>query len=110
MSARYGRRIDDNQRAITNALRSFGCTVEPVQGATGVPDLLVGCFGITELVEVKPLTNVKARGQLRESQQEWHDRWRGRKPVVVRTLDDCQALVSRMRGPPTRSEVPQETP
>ena len=105
MSARYGRRIDDNQRALTNALRAFGCTVEPIQGATGTPDLLVGIFGVTELVEVKPATNVKARGQLRDTQVEWHERWKGRKPVTIRTMDDALALVARMRGAMCSSEV-----
>ena len=106
MSARYGRRVDDNHRALVNALKAFGCTVEPHNGTTGSPDLIVGCFGVMELVEVKPATNVKARGQLRESQVEWHARWKGPTPIVIRTLDDALALVSRMRG----SLTPKETP
>lgn len=105
MSARYARRVDDNHRLVVNALRAFGCSVEAIQGATGTPDLLVGIFGVTELVEVKPLTNVKARGQLRETQVEWHARWKGRKPVTVRTIADAEALVSQMRGAMTRSDV-----
>ena len=106
MSARYARRIDDNARVIVNALRAFGCTVVPIQGAAGTPDLLVGLFGLTELVEVKPLTGVTARRELRESQEQWHTRWRGRKPVVVRTLQDCEALVSRLRGAMASGEHP----
>jgi len=103
--SRYARHTDENHRAIVNALRMFGCTVEPIQGATGTPDLLVGIFGVTELVEVKPMVGVKARRELRETQVEWHERWRGRRPVVVRTLNDCAALVARMRGSMTRSEA-----
>lgn len=105
MTARYGRKVDDNQRALVNALRAFGCSVEAIQGATGTPDLIVGIFGVTELVEVKPASNLKARSQLRGTQAEWHARWKGRKPVTIRTMDDALALVSRMRGAMTSSEV-----
>ena len=112
MSARYGRRIrsqsDRNSEQVVAALRAMGCTVESIQGSTGTPDLLVGVFGLTELVEVKPpigSTGDKRKESPRESQQEWHARWKGRKPVVVRNLDDCAALVSRMRGALTRNEV-----
>lgn len=108
--SRYARHTDANHRPIVNALRAMGCTVEPIQGSTGTPDLLVGIFGLTELVEVKPPVGETRRRELRESQAEWHARWKGRKPVVVRTLDDCAALVARMRGALTKSEVTQETP
>lgn len=103
--SRYARHTDENHRLVVNALRAMGCTVEPIQGATGTPDLLVGVFGLTELVEVKPMVGTTARRELRETQVEWHARWRGRKPVVVRTLDDCAALVARLRGQLTQNEV-----
>lgn len=104
--SRYARHTDANHRTIVNALRAMGATVEPIQGATaGIPDLLVGVFGLTELVEVKPLVAETRRRELRASQVEWHERWKGRKPVTVRTVEDCMALVSRMRGALTKSEV-----
>jgi hypothetical protein len=106
--SRFARHTDSNHRSIVNALRAMGCTVEPIQGATGTPDLLVGVFGLTELVEVKPDVGETRRRNPRESQVEWAARWRGRKPVVVRTLDDCAALVSRLRGQLTRNEVHTE--
>ena len=84
----------------------MGATVEPIQSANaGCPDLLVGLFGLTELVEVKPSVGETRRRELRESQVEWHARWKGRKPVTVRTLQDCAALVARMRGLLTQSEI-----
>lgn len=102
---RYAKNTDANHRAIVNALRMFGCSVEAITGSTGTPDLLVGCFGIDQLVEVKPLVGETRRRELRESQVEWHARWRGRKPVVLRTVADCEALVATLRGALTRSEV-----
>lgn len=106
MSRKYAAQFrDENHRSVVNTLRAMGCTVEPIQGATGTPDLLVGIYGLTELVEVKPLVGKAQRRELRETQVEWHARWKGRKPVVVRTIRDCEALVSRLRGALTRNEV-----
>lgn len=91
--SRYARRIDDNARVIVNALRALGASVETLQGKTGTPDLAVGYRGVTTLAEVKPVTGTKARGELRDSQVDWHAAWRGRKPAVLRTLDDVRALL-----------------
>lgn len=102
---RYAKNRDTNHVLVVNALRAMGCTVEAIQGSTGTPDLLVGCFGVDQLVEVKPLVGETRRRNPRPSQVEWHARWRGRKPVVLRTVDDCVALVSEMRGAMTSSEV-----
>lgn len=102
---RYAAKVDANHRTIVNGLLMMGCTVEVIRGSKGTPDLLVGNFGVTELAEVKPLVATKARRELRESQAEWHERWKGRKPVVLRTLEDCAALVSEMRGRMTSAEV-----
>ena len=106
--SRFARHQDSNHRPIVNALRAMGATVEAIQGATGTPDLLVGIYGLTELVEVKPDVGESRRRNPRETQVEWAERWRGRKPVVVRTLDDCAALVASMRGAMTSNEVSRE--
>lgn len=91
--SRYARRIDNNARAIVNALRALGASVEPHSGSTGAPDLVVGYRGVTTWAEVKPVTGTKARGELRETQVDWHQGWRGRKPVVLRTFEDVRALL-----------------
>jgi hypothetical protein len=59
----------------------------------GVPDLLIGCGGGDVQAEVKT-----AKGKMRPGQIEYRENWRGRPPVVLRTLDDCVALVNRMRS------------
>lgn len=91
--SRYARRIDDNARTIINALRALGASVEPLQGKTGTPDLAVGYRGVTTLAEVKPVTGVRAQTELRDTQVAWHNAWRGRRPTVLRTLDDVRALL-----------------
>ena len=102
---RHAKKHDENHLTIVNALRAMGCTVETVTGTEGCPDLIVGAFGIDQLAEVKPMAREKARRELRPSQVEWHARWRGRRPVVLRTIDDCVALVSELRGTMTSAEV-----
>ncbi len=103
--SRFARRKDDNHTEVVGWLRAMGCSVETIHGATGMPDIICGLFGLTELVEVKPVAGETRRRELRETQREWHSKWKGRKPVVVRTLDDCAGLVASMRGRMTRSEV-----
>lgn len=110
--SRYARRKDDNHADVVRWLKDMGCTVEPID-RKDVPDLIVGIFGIDQFVEVKPDVGVKARRELREGQEDFAANWKGRKPVVVRNLDDCAALVARLRGALTRNEVhaaPQEQP
>ena len=102
---RYAKNQDANHSEIVRAFESMGATVEAPAGTRGFPDLLVGIYGITELVEIKPLVGETRRRELRDSQVLWHQRWRGRKPVIVRTVEDALALVSKMRGAMTRSEV-----
>lgn len=94
--SRYARRVDDNARLIVNALRALGASVETLQGKAGTPDLAVGYRGVTTLAEVKPVTGIKARGELRATQVGWHAAWRGRPPAVLRTLDDVRLLLAEL--------------
>jgi len=106
MSRLYARNKDGNHAAVVSALRACGASVEPIESIKGgLPDLLVGAFGITELVEVKDGSKVPSASKLSDAQAKWHREWKGRKPVVVRSVDDALALVARMRGAMTMSEV-----
>lgn len=104
--SRFARKKDVNHREVVATLEAHGCTVEAIEsGKAGVPDLLVGGWCVTELVEVKPNSTVKAVRELRASQVEWHRTWRGRPVVVVRTVADCLDLVARMRAASSGAEV-----
>ena len=103
---RYARHKDENHASIVTALRAAGASVEAIEsGKAGLPDLLVGCCGVDQLVEVKPLVGETRRRELRDTQVTWARQWRGRPPVVVRTVDEALALVASMRGLMTSSEV-----
>jgi hypothetical protein len=104
--SRYARNKDGNHAAVVRVLEACGATVEAIEsGVAGVPDLLVGIFGCTELVEVKDGRKPPSARRLNAAQTAWHRRWRGRPVRVVESVEDALALVAEMRGAMTRSEV-----
>jgi hypothetical protein len=88
---RRARRVDANQKAIVQALRDCGCTVEVLSDVgRGVPDLLVGNRCRNILLECKV-----AGAELTAAESEWHRAWRGR-VAVVRSVDEAIAAVNRV--------------
>lgn len=103
--SRHARNVDANHRAVVRALEMCGASVEPVNGSrAGFPDLLVGIFGITELVEVKDGEKKPSARRLSPAQEGWHARWRGRPVVVVESVDEALQLVDRLRGEMTKGK------
>jgi len=86
-------RVDSNHAQVVQWYRDLGCAVANTKGVgLGVPDLFVGCLGVTDPVEVKA-TN----GQLRPSQENFIKCWRGSPVRIVRTQDDVIEHVADMR-------------
>lgn len=84
---------DDNQAQVQIWYEALFCSVVDLHGiGFGTPDLLIGCAGRSELVEVK--TDV---GQLKKSQVRFAKEWRGSKVVVVRTQADVINHVQNIR-------------
>lgn len=107
--------IDANQPDIVLQLEQTGASVESLAAVGGgVPDLLVGCAGVTvvsrfvtvadiarRLAGLGPVTvlggcnlliEVKTEaGKLRESQIDWHNKWRGQ-VAVCRTVGEALRL------------------
>jgi len=78
------RRVDDNQREITAALRKIGCSVQPVHTiGRGCPDLLVGYKGINLLLEIKDGAKPESRQRLTPDEIRWHLSWRGQVAVIT---------------------------
>lgn len=100
----YAKRADRNQQEVMNAYRGLGCSVESIHRlGHGIPDLLVGVAGVTDVVEVKD-----GNGELTEDEREWHAAWRGSKRVV-RTLEEVGQHVRELKarrndGPKTLKE------
>lgn len=89
------KRTDENQRGIVTALRGIGASVTDLSAVgDGCPDLLVGWFGQTYLLEVKrplgPRGGTAGKDKrLRPSQEVWHGGWRGGPVLVVRSPDEA---------------------
>lgn len=92
-------RTDGNHSEIIGAFERLGCSVADLSGAAGdsarnigLPDLLIGIAGVNVLCEVK-----QPKGKVADEQGGFHDRWRGRRPVVVRTPEDAAHVVQAVR-------------
>lgn len=87
-------KVDRNHSAIVEAFRQHS-SVSVFSTATlggGVPDLILGVDGWTVPVEVKV-----GKKNLNALQQAWHKSWHGTPVVIVRTVDDANALVRNLR-------------
>jgi len=77
------RRLDDNHRAIAQALERCGCLVQSLAAlGGGVPDLLVGFRGRLYLLEVKDGQKAPSRQRLTPAEAAWHMAWSGLVQIV----------------------------
>ena len=75
---RHLARIDGNQRAVVDALRSIGATVVSLATiGNGCPDLLVGYHGRTTLLEVKDGAKPPSARLLTVDEVAFFASWRG---------------------------------
>lgn len=90
---RRAARIDGNQPALRSQFEGLGGSWQPIPAVSGgEPDALLGWRGRNKLVEVKDPSRPPSRRRLRTKQRDWHEAWRGEKPVVVETLEDVLRL------------------
>jgi Holliday junction resolvase len=103
---RRAARRDSNEAEIVRALEAVGAAVQRLS-EPGCPDLLVSFRGVLTLIEVKlPLTERGAKSQRREAeggigdmtaaQVKWWREWRGKPPVIVRTVDEALYIVGAL--------------
>lgn len=96
----YSWRKDANHHSIVRAFRQAGASVVDLSGVgDGCPDLLVGIAGVDLLVEIKLPAGKRggtAHSELNQYQRAFHHAWRGRTPVVVRRVEDVEALIDML--------------
>lgn len=87
-------RTDRNQKAIVDALRHAGCSVEPRMAriGQGVPDLLVGLRGQNFLLEVKDGRAQPSKRRLTDDEATWGQLWSGTVDVVYTVEDALRAV------------------
>jgi len=85
---RWPHKVDANQAPIVEILRSSGVKVIVTSHiGGGFPDLVCGFQGQTEMLEIK-----QPGEKLTPAEQEFHDRWRGRRIRIVYTRGDALAV------------------
>lgn len=95
---RRAAKIDANQTEIVKVLRQMGCTVQPLHTVgDGCPDLLVGAFGVTLLMEIKDGAKVPSARRLTEDQIIWHGKWTGGPLSIVTDIDGAVRAVNACR-------------
>jgi hypothetical protein len=90
-------RRDRNHNEICRAFESVGATVLDVSSVGGALDLIVGAGGIDQRVEVKDGEKTLSKKKLTPPEVEVFQLWRGRKPVVVESVDDAINLINQLR-------------
>ncbi len=87
--ARYAKCRDKNEPLLVGMLEMLGATVDKIDRPV---DLIVAYLGVTVLVEVKG-----PKGKLTDAQSEWLTNWPGGLRCVLRTTDDCAALIDDIK-------------
>ena len=84
------KKVDDNHKQIVEEYRRLGFSVVSTAAVhKGFPDLVVGAYGVTDLVEVKDGSKVPSKRHLTKDQQAFFENWRG-SVRVVETLEDVR--------------------
>ena len=88
MTPRLAAKVDANQAAIVQALRTLGCSVQSLAAqGSGTPDLVVGIKGATFMVEVKDGAKAPSARKLTQDQVAWHAAWRGHPVDIIETVE-----------------------
>ena len=82
---------DAAEAEIVEALRAAGASV--IRMDTPV-DLLIGYRSVTHIAEVKTPGTAYGR-QLKPSQRQFAETWRGSPVIILRTVDDALQLLTR---------------
>lgn len=92
-------RRDGTQREIVDTFVALGCSVVDMAacGVEDFPDLVVGCIGVTHLVEVKDPSTRYGRAGLTDGQARFARDWRGGQVWVCTSALEAQALVINWR-------------
>lgn len=92
---RYNAQTDKNQPEIVEGLRKAGFAVLLLHRVgEGIPDLLVSSTEDMWLMEVKT-----EEGELNDKQKDWFRKWKGKKPYIIRNLEQALYITSKGRKP-----------
>jgi len=93
---RRAAKVDDNHGEIVKAFRKAGATVKPVHQLKGFVDILIGYRGVDQLVEIKDGNKPPSAQKLTEDEEKFWAMWKGREPVIVKSLDEVPEVLKNM--------------
>ncbi len=94
---RQAARVDSNQREIVKTIISLGASWLDLTSISGILDGVIGVNGIDQRVEIKDGAKFPSERRLTPNEKREFEEWRGRKPVVVESVDDVIKLVNLLR-------------
>lgn len=97
MARHRAARIDANQPDLVDYIRKLGGSFQHTHTVPGALDGIVGFQGIDQRVEIKDPNQPVSKQKLTELETETFAAWRGRKPVVLKTREDCRVLLQSMQ-------------
>ena len=93
---RRAARADANQPEIVKAIRDLGATWQHTHTIGGALDGIIGYYGIDQRVEIKDGKKTTSERKLTNDEQKVFDLWKGRKPVVIESVDDVEKILKQM--------------
>lgn len=96
MSRHYAKKADANQPEIVKILRAMGASFQHTHQIAGALDGVVGYKGIDQRVEIKDPSQPPSARRLTVKEEETFDDWKGRKPVIIETEEDCVKLLKEL--------------
>ena len=89
------KKVDDNQKLITQQLRKIGCAVAITSMiGKGFPDLLIGFRNKNFLFELKDGNKTASRKKLTAMEQKFFDTWAGQ-VNVVESFDEILKIIQQ---------------
>lgn len=90
---------DANHATLQQRFEDLGCSVVDLSlaGVPDLPDVAVGCMGITRLVEFKNPETGYGRAGMTAGQKRFAERWRGGPIACVSTPEEVTDLVVSWR-------------
>ena len=93
---RYAARVVDCHLSICKALRALGYAVHDMSRAgEGLPDILISSschMWLAEIIGTEKLKKYKKTNGLNERQVRFHNEWRGKLILILKSLADVEAF------------------
>ena len=85
---RFARKVDDNQSVIVSKFRELGYSVALTHTlGQGFPDIVVGKYGLSFIIEIKDGSKPKSARRLTEPEEKFRNGWLGNYDIID-SVDD----------------------